>query len=81
MQPNIPLIPDEPIPCSLGADDVQEFKQIILETTGEELTNQEAWDAARRVMELLRVLSSPLPDQPDSESRFDRHEEGHPQIP
>ena len=46
--------------------DIDELKSIYKEEVGEDLTNEEAWEMATRVLRLLDVVSSPsLPgDEP-----------------
>lgn len=40
----------------LTPEDIEEFRQIVLKTTGQELTTQEAWNRAFELINLYRLL-------------------------
>jgi len=45
----------------LTREDVEEFREIIRRTCGEELTMQEAWNRAAALVALGKMLAGPLP--------------------
>ena len=50
---------------SLSPEDITGFQRIIRETTGEELSWDEACDAARPVLALYGILG-PIPEDPET---------------
>lgn len=46
----------EPPPISLSPDDVEEFRRLIFDEFGEQLSYEEAWQRAHEVMQLFRML-------------------------
>ena len=61
-QKNQPL--SEP-PGVLRQADIDEFKRLVKETTGDEMTNQEAWDRAIALFSLYRMMLRPIPEDPE----------------
>lgn len=58
--------PQDPIPPQLTPEDVQEFKRLIKETTGHDLTDEEAWDRATELIALYRMFLGPIPEDPEA---------------
>lgn len=48
----------------LTREDVEEFRAIVRDTCGEELSDQEAWNRATAVAALARMLLGPIPEDP-----------------
>jgi len=40
----------------LTPEDIEEFRQLVLKTTGREMTTQEAWNRAFELINLYRIL-------------------------
>ena len=65
-------MPQDPVPQSnnhetlwrLTYEDIQEFKRLIKETTGHELTDQEAWNRSTELVALYRMLLGCIPEDP-----------------
>lgn len=55
----LPDANDHETPWHLTLEDVQEFKRLIKEATGDELTDQEAWNRATELVALYRMLLGP----------------------
>lgn len=45
--------------------DIDEFKRLVKETTGTELTNYEAWSRATALVGLYRMMLKPIPEDPE----------------
>jgi hypothetical protein len=50
---------------SLTPDEIREFQQLIAKETGVQLSTQDAWDRATELIALMRMLISPLPEDPE----------------
>jgi len=50
---------------SLTPEDIREFQKLIATETGVQLSVQAAWDRAIELISLVRMLTSPLPEDPE----------------
>jgi len=50
---------------ALTFDEIEEFRTLIREETGLELSHEEAFNRATELIGLVRVLISPLPEDPE----------------
>lgn len=61
-------IPSTPLPpgtgLALAPEDVFEFRTIVREETGVDIPETEAWNRAIELIALVRMLLSPLPEDP-----------------
>lgn len=49
----------------LTSEEVREFQELIAQETGAQLSTQDAWDRAIELIALVRMLVSPLPEDPE----------------
>jgi hypothetical protein len=52
----------------LSREDVDEFRAIVREVSGEEMSEQAAWNRATAVSALARMLVEPIPEDPGRRS-------------
>jgi len=57
---------DQPQSLHLTAADVEEFRAIMQEESGVALTETEAWNRAIELINLVRMLLGPIPEDPES---------------
>jgi len=61
----VPSVTDLDVPTgALTAQDVDEFRTILRDTCGEEMSSEEAWKRATAVSALARMLLGPIPEDP-----------------
>lgn len=65
---------------ALTYEEIEEFRKLIREETGLELSHQEAFDRATELITLVRMLTGPLPEDPDVQ-RQDLHDQESSQSP
>lgn len=51
---------------ALKPEEIREFQALIAQETGVQLSTQDAWDRAIELISLVRMLVSPLPEDPES---------------
>lgn len=57
--------PEDLYPVHLTPADVAQFRSLMQEECGELLTEQEAWDRAIELINLVRMLMGPIPEDPE----------------
>jgi hypothetical protein len=52
-------------PFPLSTEEVREFRAIVREVTGVDMSEHEAWNRATELLALFRMLIGPLPEDPE----------------